>query len=702
MNSLRRASLLAFTVLPGCAGAPPAPPVAEPTTSTPPTGPTPGPTDPPAPQAPTMTALRATLPNGMAALALPLPANAPFCDLQLAFLVGTDQGKPGVAELALEAVLENTDAASGRTGLRDTAEKLGGRVLTEVGPASTWLTLRVPRDRWRDGLNALHQALAAQPPPRPQLELIRERMLTRQARAIWMDPGTAAVPGFLLGFGGPAAHLEELLDRDPSDVGLFMARSFRPDRTVLAVRVDALPHEVAAAVAGSIGTWQAVPLPIGRDAEAKARSMTEGLWWAAAPGMPCRVTLLLPMPDPTAFDAGGMLLAHALLTLDGIGGRLEKVQQQQGLGDIRWRARTVRNAELAALALTADVLPERVRPLWDAVLAARQSLRDLPPTTSELTLARQRVPLIARLATGDAHAALRAELVWSLRSTTAAAAAATLERDVAAPTFDVGAAIEAWLRRPAALIAIGGEPPAGASAQPFALLPAALAARFTGTATTRPAQDSAPWLDGACEAMGGKAELQRLTGYRGTCTRRAPSAPAIEETLQWSAAGTLERSRQLLGATVTTSIQPTVWIERSGNSEAKLSPAEAGWRLRQAERHPIALLAAFATDRLRFRPIAQRRVDDRDLMVLEATSDRFDRLRVWIDTDSLLVRIVESWETEPDGAIVHLEERWSDYRTVGSLRVPFQCVTTTNEGQTRHEAVWSQFTPQFTPPVAGK
>lgn len=693
MKFPRRVCLLTLTALTGCAGAPPTPVVAPlPSPSRP--------TDPPQQAPPTLPTvapdvLRATLPNGLVTAAMPLPATAPFCDLQLGFLAGTDHGKPGLAELALEAVLENTDAASGRTGLRDAAGKLGGRVITEIGPASTWITLRVPRDRWRDGLRALHAALVAQPPPRPQLELIRERMLARQARAVWTDPAIAAVPGFLLGFGGPSAQLDELLDRDPADIGLYMARSFRPDRTVLALRIDAKPHEIAAGLAETLGAWQAVPVPTGRDSEPRARRMTEGLWWSPAPGTACRVALVLPLPDATSGDAASMLLVHALLTLDGIGGRLEKLQQQNGLGDIRWRALPLRHAELAALVLTADVAPERVPPLWDAVRAARQSLRDLPPTTSELALARQRVALTARMATDDAHSALRAALVWTLRATTVAAATAAMERGIEAANFDVRAAIDAWLQRPAALLAIGGEPPAGSPAQPFTLLPAALAAQFTGTTTVAPTQGAAPWLDGACEAVGGKTELLRFLGYEGTCTRRAPSSPAVEETLRWSTAGSLQRTRQLLGATVATSIEPTVWVERAGNSEAKLSPAEAGWRLRQAERHPLALLAAAAADRLRFRPIAQRRVDDRDLMVLEAASDRFDRLRLWLDTESLLVRVVESWETEPGGAVVHLEERWTDYRAVGALRVPFLCVTTTNEGQATHEALWSRFTPRF-------
>ena len=110
-------------------------------------------------------------------------------------------------------------------------------------------------------------------------------------------------------------------------------------------------------------------------------------------------------------------------------------------------------------------------------------------------------------------------------------------------------------------------------------------------------------------------------------------------------------------------------------------------------RHPLMLLAANQRGTLLFRPIAQRSSGDREMMVLEATGNEFDRLRIHIDTESHLIRIVESWERLPDETLVHVRESWSDYRTADSMRAPHRRRTTWNDGEHQTETVFSNWQP---------
>ena len=115
--------------------------------------------------------------------------------------------------------------------------------------------------------------------------------------------------------------------------------------------------------------------------------------------------------------------------------------------------------------------------------------------------------------------------------------------------------------------------------------------------------------------------------------------------------------------------------------------------LHEIERHPLVLLASFTRNELRFRLLATQHIDDRDYMLLEAVTDRFERLRLQIDRESGLVRVVESWSTSPDGAPTRAVDTWSDYRTVDGVRVPFRRVTVVDDGQSRRVTDYSRVQP---------
>jgi hypothetical protein len=265
-------------------------------------------------------------------------------------------------------------------------------------------------------------------------------------------------------------------------------------------------------------------------------------------------------------------------------------------------------------------------------------------------------------------------------------------------TMDVAGAATAYLELPAMCIALGGTIPANTpDVRQFTPLPPGLA-----KARSRdPAQQTVnalPWIERAGEAIGGEALLRRLTGYEYEARLHSEQAPPAVDTVAWQLGGALRRTRQLLGQEIVTMLRANAWSERIGTTQQPLNAREAGLLQREMERHPLVLLAESMRGNLTFHAIAQRSVGDRDYMVLQAQSDRFDRLRMHIDTISQLVRVVEVWETTPDGTTVHLQDTWSDYRTTAGMRAPFRRVTTQDDGQNSVETQFVSWQPRLSTP----
>jgi hypothetical protein len=175
------------------------------------------------------------------------------------------------------------------------------------------------------------------------------------------------------------------------------------------------------------------------------------------------------------------------------------------------------------------------------------------------------------------------------------------------------------------------------------------------------------------------------------------NAPAVTEAITWHESGRLQRTRDLLGEQIVTTLAGNSWRESLGSETRSLDARTAAMLRREMQRHPLMLLAAYARGQLQFRPVAQRGVGDREFMVLEAVGDRFRRLRVQIDIESHLVRVVEAWETLPDDTIVHVRETWSDYRQADTLRAPHLRQTSRDDGRSRSETVYEDWRPQFEP-----
>ncbi|MBM4061793.1 MAG: hypothetical protein FJ265_11965, partial [Planctomycetes bacterium] len=647
---LRCACLLSGLV--ASCSAPPAPP-AEPTAQAPPAAAAPPTPAAPAALLPPDTTTR-TLPNGLL-VAIGPPVEG-IALLQIGLPAGADSGPPGLAELAAEALVASGDASAGRANLRRALADLGGTLHVEVGPASTWITLRMPRREWPAAQRALAAALAQPTLSRHQLERVRDDFVMQRIAAIWSNPERDAMRVFVLGDTGTADYVAALLDRDVSEVPLFQTRWFRPEGAVLTARVPGTAEQVGKELAAGIGEWRTAGAGQ-QPAPGQPRRLQPGVYWNPAPPLEtCRAAVILPLPEPADPEAADLFVLHAVLTLDGCGGRLEQLQRERGLAHVRWRSQFLQFAETAALVLTAETTSAEAVRLWQVVQGARRSLLELPPTPAELEIALRRAALSARLGEHDSATRLRNQADALRHGRPVDVLQRRLGLLGAPGAFDARATARRYLERPAAMVVFGGVVPADAAGvSTFDLLPAGAMARIAAPGNpVAQASAAVPWLERAIEAAGGRALLLQLDGFDAAATLRAEAAPVATESTQWRGAGTLIRRRELLGGAVATRIAQGKGTEQAGGTPADLDAREVARLQREQQRHPLLLLAAHARGQLPFRPIAQRAVGDRELMVLEAIGGGFDRLRIHVDAASHLVRTVEVWETTGDGAVAHV------------------------------------------------
>lgn len=638
------------------------------------------------------------LPNRLSLITVPGQSDrADFATMAIGFGCGTRNGKPGLADLAAHTFVAAADAQAGRPSLQQAIAALGGTVHGEVGRTSTWFTVRVPRATWTPALQALVAALQARTWSRNQLERLSDELVRRSSHAIWTDTSTNVAARFLLGDPGTDAFVEAMMQCDPAEVALFQARYYRPEATVLALQVGENPAAGVATVFAQLSQWQVQPAT--PEPDSGKRLLPDGLFWWAGPADKCRVLLLLSYPVPQSASAAAALVLLNCLTLDGTGGRLELLQRQAGLGDIRWQSQFVQRADTAGLLLTAETDSAHAARLYELVATARQSLRDTPPSPSEFDLARRRSLLTAMRQDAGAENWLQASAVRALHRQKNDALVAAVAALPGPDDKDFIAAAAGWVQQPMVFAVLGGKPPDSAPPlHEFELLPQTVVARLGGAdqQTLDPAAD--PILDAAVAAVGGRERLRLLDGYTGTCHTSADGAPSVDEQYTWRSDGSLEQKRVVFDTAVVTRIDAKGGKEGVGDALQPMTPIAMAQRNAGMRRHPLALLAAYARGELGFRLIATRRGTDRTMLVVETTNQDAPRLRLCLDQDSSLIRTVETWDTTAEGAPVFVQESWSDYRPTLGLRAPFRRVTDYDDGSRRTETVWAKFEPLWKKP----
>jgi len=690
-HTTAHALLLAAALMSACGGPPPAPVEPEPTGPTIPTVP-----PPPLPQASATTGPTVRLANGITAH---FQTNAVGSDtlIQLGIFGGSTVASPGLAELTAQVVIESSDPTSGRASLSRQLEAIGANIDVQVGTLTTWLDIRTPSNKLAETLQALRGAIESITQSRSQIDRMRDELVAKLVAQIAAKPSSMLARTLLQGERGTDSFINSLLDLDPSDVSLFHGRFYRPETSLLAIATPKHAADVLKAIQEpaetSIGQWRPRPAIPGKP-RFLSRPYASGLYWAEAPGPKglVQASIVMQLPDAGTARAAEWLVMHACLTLDGTGGRFEQMLTEAELPPTTWRARIEQTADAQALVLSAQIPTTIATSVWQVFEGARQSLTQVPPTQSELELALRRSQLNATLPTMSAAARLRLAATMANRKLEPGVLAARLRQLADPSSWDANQAAAAFQKTPAWMIVTGPAPaPEVPGVIPFDLLPEGFATSQSAKPTPKIIATTGPWLTKARAAAGGADAFAKINGFEAMAELTADQAPKIQESLSWFITGQLTRKREVLGQTVTTNLVNGVGTETLGKAKSPLKPRDAQLLRHEVMRHPLMLLAANLKGRIKFRPVAQRKSGDRELMVLEAVGPEFDRLRIHIDTESFLIRIVESWERLADDTLVHIHETWSDYRAAGPLRAPYRLRTTWNDGEHQTETVFSEW-----------
>ena len=639
----------------------------------------------PAPPA-TAPSRRLQLENRIDVVLLP-QAKEPSQSAEVALLLpgGTETGREGSAELAAHLLAHGADATSGRQSLDRQVAQMGGTLDIEIGRKSTWVHLRMPSARWQLAAQTLVAALETQLSGRGLLERSQEEHIAFANAAIARDPVLFAAERMLLGDESPAAHLQRLLDRDAGEAVAFQRRYYRPDRSLLVVRAPIADAAMEAGVRATFGQWQPGSPTAEGEITTQVRKSPEGIAWIEDPkraaDAPCEVAIILQWPDPHSLEAPALHVLASCITVDGVGGRLERLQQDAGLSKVALTADTLRVGEGSALVLRGSMSAQQALQLHATMLSARKSLRDIPISTSERTQARAAAWLSMRACETHSSSALRDEaerVILGKELATQIRQLADLDR----PGSPDSKAIDAFLALPVAMVVHGGSAPAGApGVRNCPLSPSTAAVPLAQKDDENLRQAALPWRNRVVEAMGGAVALQECVGFESLKSIATKDAPTADEATSWRIGGNVRRTRKVLGATVETLLAGNEWTETVAGRSAQLSPQEAAWRRNEVARHPLALVLAWQRGDVQFRVVTTRRVGDRDYEALEAIDGGFERLRIEIDRESGLLRTVECWATTPDGNATRSVDTWNDYRSVEGVRVPFRCSTIVDDGQ---------------------
>src|SRR5262249_48178806 len=156
-----------------------------------------------------------------------------------------------------------------------------------------------------------------------------------------------------------------------------------------------------------------------------------------------------------------------------------------------------------------------------------------------------------------------------------------------------------------------------------------------------------PFLDLAVDKLGGRDLLARFNGFAGSCEVHAGNALVASDQIWYRDDGRLRRVRRVLATTLELTIEGATAIETSQDQQVSLSRDEAAQVLSRASRHPLALVTAWLQGKARFKLVSVRRIDGREMAILELIDPTRDRLRLQIDAQSGLIRQVETREVWP-------------------------------------------------------
>ncbi len=643
------------------------------------------------------------LPGGLRAVASDDVQDLPLASLQLTLRHrGLAASRLGLAEICAHLVAEAPLGAEGRASLRDLVERAGGTLRVEVDPRTTRFRIEVPRRSWRPSLHRLIEAVALVPSSPSRIEATRESIVRSMTGRLADDPlGTLVERVRSFELDGVSRWLELAEDATLAQVANFHSTNYRSNGAVLTAwvpraRGDALLrtlHEISK-------DWTAADPSRFPDA-IPALPAASGTFWAAGE-QPPHAALVLDLPPAGPEETAARLCLNELFSGGGIGGHLGIALEKSFGKEFALDPRLVDEGLGFRLEMRFAVPGSQVRKLHDAAQDAWQALTRRPPGDRELQAAARRAHLraLSILASPDgwlkasthlALAGLAPSYLWGqdgpMRQEPPPNAWGQLLSRLEKPDADVVAAqVELLADSRPLLVVAGGSQGARAPSDTFADVPDAFvpSLRANTVSADTEAQEAAALqiLGFATAAAGGLERISLIDGYQSLAVTRSGRGPEMIERTGYAApevgsttGGRLLVDRRILNTNIVTRIAGRSGTETSGARTIELTPDEVLTTLDAVSRHPIQLLADWSRQQARYRMVSTRRDGDRQVAVLERVDDPRQGLRIYIDTESYLVRMVTAREHRGIGT-VFLREEYRDYRNSGKgVRTPFHKTT---------------------------
>jgi predicted Zn-dependent peptidase len=623
---------------------------------------------------------RRVLRGGVVAVARDAPDVSPRSSavIRLVLPAGTSTGETGVAELTAWAVAGVADAAENRPALRHGIEALGGELRLRVGSHAIAYDVIVPVDAWQTALDALLVALRSPLSGSDQIESVR-RQLLRERRAQLAHDRIDNALDVVTSWGGvaPDTYLRALEDRTVEQISAFQNQSFQPAGALLALWI---PGQSAAEVLSAASTateqWTGADAPTLVAKPPAAAEVRGGVFWARSESELCDFALVLPEPPLTAPRALEQMLLLECLSMDGVGGRLGQNMTSAAGGELVLHSRAYRNGTSRFRVLWATGSREDALFAWASLQRAIASLASAVPTEEELRLAAQRLRLRLLAEDGDpsewvevaANQGVDAQAAFDLN-----VALVKLEEP---QRLNLVKAARDILPRASALLVVGSSPPDGVREGITAVTASVEISDEPEVPPEVPGQIEAAkqYLDIAVTKAGGRGVLSQVRGFGAELVRSTEDGVAVQEVTWFSEPRSVRRVRRLLETTIETVIDETTAQEVAGEEAIELEVLETEHLVNRMRRHPIMLLARWVRGEIVLRLASLRRIDDRDMAILELVDPTVEPLRVTMDAESGLIRAVETREWRPDlGARVQVTEYYDDYRRAGRVRAPFHC-----------------------------
>jgi hypothetical protein len=610
------------------------------------------------------------------------------------------------ARLVADAPRDGGTQASLRQRLAD----YGGDLQVDVDLASTHYSVALPLWRLPDAMRAFAEALSDAPKTSERVDAMRRQLASELARRWSDDPLTPAIDRVrAYELRSLPDWISALEDATAIDVGQFHHESYVPGRLVIAAglgqsEVGKLRGEIAA----SFGAWlkaagNATPMP------SPLTPPASGVFWAESEGR-TRLAIAFDLQPHNLPDAAAMRVATEYLAAPG--GVLETAIRAAvpGLGPIG--RHIAQEGARRRLDLLLDVEPAQVKLIWEATQKALDAAARQKPNAVELlaAIARARVALAAEfreprtmvesaarimLAGAPTDQVLGVDGQKLLDSTTKTDWSATVRALERRDGLELGPTLQAQAKRRALFVAIGGRDEAFHGDKAFVAMSGAFVSpelRDVATANSA-AQEAAAseLLKRAASVYSGPLPLLVVDGLRGTSTTRSGRGPEVVDVELYRADGRYRRVRNVLATTVETTIGAGPALERCGPDQRRPDPDEVASILAPLRRHPLLLLSEWSRGKARYRQVSDREIDGRRHAVLERLDDGTEPLRLFIDVESAIPRVVTYHEDRATGR-VYVRDEWRSLGEIGGgMRAPLHRTTFFDDGLYGLVTRWTNF-----------